>query len=288
MTLVVAGHSLQKGVFGNESDYIDGLFATSDSSITSGNKILVSGFKKVVEIPIRVKALNFCGTWFNGYHGHRYEGGCFVAFAGSTLVAQHIMNSIRNHLGDLYPTYEDGEYKIVMSCEGKKHLEQVDYDESMFLDSHLNPLLTAEYISEVVNHSIQSVLDKAKNHNGMKDNFTAFQAEFILGIRCPNNNEYYLYQYEILSDNNGGAIVKKIEIPKSKVAVIGLRDLHADDANAYFNNAVKKGNNTEDEMHRFVAQAIDSQNKIGVFSIGKPCVLYKYDGKHLVKRSVIN
>jgi hypothetical protein len=280
MTLVIAGHTLQ-AMFEEESNFVEGLFAVSDTAITSGGIILVSGFKKVVEIPIRVKSPVFCDEWLNGYMGYHYEAGCFVAFAGSTLVAQHMMNSISNHLSELYPTYEDGEYKIVMPCEQTRHLEQGYYDKSMFLVHHLNALLSAEKLSDIVQHSIQSVLERAKKHNGMKRNFSAFCAEFIFGVRCPINAHFHLYQYEIISDNNDGAIAKKSEVPQGKVAVIGLRNLYAEQANSAFESAIKNGKNTAKEMHHFVARAIESQNEIGVFSIGKPCVLYKYKGKHV-------
>ncbi|MCO6062597.1 hypothetical protein NG726_38870, partial [Pseudomonas sp. MOB-449] len=83
----------------------DGVFFVSDSNITQKGHVLVSGFKKVIETPVRVAGLNFLDEWFNGYHGYNYEGNCAIAFAGSTLVAQHIMNSIRNHLSDLKPTH---------------------------------------------------------------------------------------------------------------------------------------------------------------------------------------
>jgi len=286
MTLVIAGHTLQ-AMFDEESNFVEGLFAASDTAITSGGTILVSGFKKVVEIPVRVKAPVFCDEWLNGYMGYHYEGGCFVAFAGSTLVAQHMMNSISNHLGELYPTYENGEYKIAMPCEKNKHLQQGYYDKSMFLDRHLDALLSAEKLSDIVQHSIQSVLERAKKHDGMKKNFSAFCAEFIFGVQCPNSTRFHLYQYEIISDDNDGAIAEKSEVPQGKVAVIGLKDSYAKEANSDFERAVKSGKNTANEMHRFVARAIESKNEIGVFSIGKPCVLYKYKGKHVEQEKYI-
>lgn len=287
MTLIIAGHSLQQGACGRKSDYITGLFAASDSNITSGNTVLVSGFKKVIEIPIRIKALNFNGEWFNGYLGHRYEGQCFVAFAGSTLVAQHIINSIRNHLGDLYPTYEQGQYQLVMLCEECRHLEQGYYAEDMFLDAQLNPLLTADYMAGVVSHAIQAVLDQAKRHEGMKTRFSAFQAEFIFGARCPVASDYHLYQYEIIPDGKDGALVKMTNVPVGELAIIGLREECSDEAKLCFERAIEGGNNTAAEMHRFVAQKIASKNEIGIFSIGKPCGLYKYDGGKLEVASFV-
>jgi len=287
MTLVIAGHSLQKGAFGSRSDYLAGLFVASDSNITADNTVLVSGFKKVIEIPIRVKALNFNTEWFHSYLGYRYEGQCFIAFAGSTLVAQHIINSIRNHLGDLYPTFEHGHYHLVMSCEDHRHLKQDYYAEDMFVDAQLKPLLTARYLADVVSHAIQAVLDQAKKHEGMKTKFSALQAEFILGAKCPASNDYYLYQYEIISDGKDGALVKRTSVLLGELAIIGLREEYSEQAKSCFERAIKSGMNTATEMHRFVADMITSKNEIGIFSIGKPCGLYKFDGGKLETESLI-
>jgi hypothetical protein len=155
MTLVIAGY--------NRGNLEEGIYFAADSHITQSNQILVKGFKKVIELPIRVKGLNFCGNWFNGYLGNMYESSSAIAFAGSSLVAQHLINSMKNHLSELYPTYSDGCYQVVMSCEQKKHLRNNDnYSSEMFLDSDLDKILTGEYLSLVVCHSIEAVLNKAK------------------------------------------------------------------------------------------------------------------------------
>lgn len=281
MTLVIAGHHLEKGVFGDISDYEDGLFAVADSNITSGRTVLVSGFKKVVEIPIRVKGLNFLDEYFNGYRGIRHETGCFVAFAGSTLVAQHILNSIKNHLDELYPTYNGEDYELAMTCEKHKHLKSIDYSVDMFLEQHLDCLLTGELISNVVCHSIKAVLEQAKRHDGMKERFSAFQAEFILGVQCPVSRQYELYEFYILPDSERLARVEKVPIPKGKVAVIGKRDQFSKEAQSAFDESVSSAKCTSTEMHKFLAKAIDSQNEIGIYAIGKPCGLYRLRGKSL-------
>lgn len=281
MTLIIAGHHLEKGIFENTSNHERGLFVVADSNITSGGTVLVNGFKKVVEIPIRIKGLNFLGDYFNGYVGTRYESACFAAFAGSTLVAQHILNSMKNHLSDLYPTHNETGYELAMLCEKNKHLKNTDYPDHMFLEHHLGNLLTGEYVSVVVGHSIQSVLEQAKKHDGMKKRFSAFQAEFILGIHCPVLKQYQLYEYRILPHEEHTAIVEKIVIPKGKVAVIGKRDLFSESAQIRFNDSIVSGKFTSEEMHKFLAEAIDSQNEIGIYDIGKPCGLYRLEGKTL-------
>lgn len=289
MTLVIAGHSLIDMSFGaSKSTFTDGIFFVADSSITQRGQLLISGFKKVVETPVRVAGMNFLDEWFNGYLGYNYEGGCGIAFAGSTLVAQHIMNSIRNHLSDLKPTYLAGKYQLAMPCEGRKFL-QGDYDMDMFQKRHLgsNYLLTAEFIASVVEHSVQSVLIQAKKHKSMESMFSAYQAEFILGVCCPDTKKYHIYRYEILPCATQGATVAMEEIPEGKVAVIGMRKLHEQDANDAFANAVATGRSTGPALYDYLASAITSQNGIGVFEIGFPAFHYKLEGirlEHLSRR----
>lgn len=283
MTLVIAGHSLQDSSFaGVKSIFCDGLFFVADSNITDSGRVLVSGFKKVVETPVRVAGLNFLDEWFNGYLGYRYEGGCAIAFAGSTLVAQHIMNSIKNHLSNLKPTWFDGKYQLAMPCEPQKFLTGY-YDMDMFQNRHLgnNHLLTATFIASAVKHSVESVLIQAKKHDSMKQMFRAYKADFILGVCCPETKKYHIYQYEILPDDADGAVVCMEEIPQGRVAVIGMRALHEEDANTVFADAVAQGKRTDKSMYEFLITAIREQNSIGVLDIGLPAFMYKQKGIRL-------
>ncbi|WP_312272169.1 hypothetical protein [Pseudomonas sp.] len=292
MTLIIAGHTLEQvNIEGIKSHHGRGVFIAADSSITQNGTVVVTGFKKAYEMPIRVNGVSMLGNWFNGYHGFIYEGGCAVAFAGSTLVSQHIMNSIRNHLGELKPTYRDGKYQLAMLCETHKFIGQhCDGDMFMRSDYGHNYLLTASFIAGVVQHSIQSVLDRATQHKGMKKNFAAYQAEFILSICCPDTGKYHIYRYEIVpgSDNGGQssadsvpAVARMEEIPEGKVAVIGMRDFHEDDANAAFAAAVESGQRTDLAMYDYIIKAIRNQNDIGVFGIGLPAFRYEHRGVRL-------
>lgn len=292
MTLIIAGHTLEQvNIEDIKSTHGRGVFFATDSNITQDGAVVVSGFKKVYEMPIRVNGVNLLGNWFNGYHGFIYEGGCAVAFAGSTLVSQHIMNSIRNHLGELKPTYRDGRYQLAMLCETHKFIGQ-HCDGDMFKRSDYghNYLLTASLIAGVVQHAIQSVLDRASQHKGMKKNFAAYQADFILSVCCPDTGKYHIYRYEIVPGPDIGdqssadsvpAVAKMEEIPEGKVAVIGMRDFHEDDANAAFAAAVEAGQRTDLAMHEFITTAIRNQNDIGAFGIGLPAFQYEHRGIRL-------
>lgn len=71
------------------------------------------------------------------------------------------------------------------------------------------------------------------------------------------------------------------EIPVGKVAVIGMRELHEEGANAAFAAAVEAGTDTDHAMLDFLTTAIRRQNEIGVFGIGLPAFLYKQRGMRL-------
>lgn len=275
MTLVIAGYN--RGVFE------EGIYFAADSHITQNNHILVKGFKKIIELPIRVKGLNFCGNWFNGYLGNRYESACAVAFAGSSLVAQHLINSMKNHLSELYPTYLDGRYQIVMSCERRKHLRNSDsYSEDMFLGRDLDNILTGKYLSKVVCHSIEAVLNEARKHGSMSRLFVAYQAEFIFGVQCPQTREHQLYQYKIVPDEELGATVEFQKIAQDSLAVIGGKIKFRESA-----LEALKGCPPSDKqsytMFSFLNQTIDSENSIGNNSIGKPSGLFNLEGRTLKK-----
>ncbi|EGQ7759848.1 hypothetical protein ACOIXN_004381 [Vibrio vulnificus] len=280
MTLIIAGHTLERCFPGEASNFDTGLFVSADSNITQNNVVLVHGFRKVYEVPVRVKALNFCGEWFNGYLGTSHEYKSFVAFAGSSLVAQHIMNSIENHLGELYPTIVNGEYTLAMTCEKHKHLPQANYSQDMFLDSDIESLVTAEYLSMLVKHSIEAVIAYANGKGQMARLFSAYQAEFIFGIRCPNTREHCLYQYEIVEEVEGmytKAIVKVEAIQKGSVAVIGMKDEFKIGAQRAFDTAVENGDKTSLIIHEYLNQSI-RENSANNNSIGFPSGLFYLNG----------
>lgn len=297
MTLVIAGYSYDG--FAQESIYF-----AADSNISQNNIVLVNGFKKVIEMPIKLKVLSFSGEWFNDYRDKlTIDANCAIAFAGSTLVAQHMINSIKNHLSNLYPSYKKGQYILSMMCEGHKHLRNGYYDESMFTTEHLNSLINAKYISDVVEHSINSVLNQARKFNSMKRNFGAYQAEFILGIQCPQTRNYHIYKYEIVENEKQDAIVKRTEINKSSVATIGSakykQDLFQHEIfKTAFGNRVFYYNKTNPlayvtkvgsfslahdytnanlRIYKLLNETIEYENNNRVIIIGKPSVLYKLE-----------
>lgn len=284
MTLVIAGYS--------SGDFEHGLYFSADGNITRDRDVLVvDGFKKIIELPIRLKALNFCGDWFNGYHGNRYESSCVIAFAGSVVFANHFINSIRNHLSELYPTLRDGEYQAVMPCEHSKHLKKGDtYDDSMFLDIDLDGIITGKYLSQVVLHSIEFVLKRLRSRALTSQSFIPYQTEFIFGVQCPATREYELYEYEVLLDDTLGIKVICSPILENELAIIGgggMKEEIKASAMAVLNQCSDE-EKVSHTMFSFLNETIDAQNALGNKFIGKPSVLYNLEVQTLKKIKIQN
>lgn len=278
MTLIIAGY--------NSKQLNDGLFFATDSHITQNNRVLIKGFKKVIEVPIKIKGMNFNGEWFNGYNGYMFESVCCVAFAGSSLVAQHLINAIKNHLTELYPTYCNGQYTIAMSCEKNKLLQQKKYDKSMFLDMHLDRILDAKIISDVVFHCISETIRQARGNGSMRDLFSAYQAEFILGLQCPQNKQHYLYTYEIIPDPILEATVSVKKIDRDDIAVIGDKKFKSSALLALEGRT--KNIPPSETMFEYLNAVILDESSIGNNGIGKPTGLFKLEGSTLSRTKLEN
>lgn len=247
---------------------------------------MVEGFKKVVSVPVRVSGMNFLDTTFHSYQGYRYEGACAMAFAGSTLVSQHMLNAIGNHLGDLKPTWFEGRYQLAMACEKDKLIKQGGYyEDDMFAEDFCgrDGLLTADYIAGVAKHAIETVLDHSRRHAGVKDYRYAVSAEFILGLKCPADGQDYLYRYEIVEETRDWYVVNMVKVGDDEIAVIGLKAEHSGDALICYRSAIQAGDETGRAMLDYVASAVRKANQIGDLKIGLPAFLYELVGVRLDK-----
>jgi hypothetical protein len=105
MSLVIAGYDYEM-LWDSKMD--DGIFAIADSAITShqGGKTILNGFRKVYELEAKVWKPNFTPDgYFRNYLDIYTTSPFIVGFAGSTLTAQHILNTITGHLEKLKISY---------------------------------------------------------------------------------------------------------------------------------------------------------------------------------------
>jgi len=136
-----------------------GIFFAADSAITDakGNTLL-NGFRKIYTTYVQLWEPYFVGEFFRGYRAVYESTEVALAFAGSTLTAQHYLNSITEHLGNLRITCESlggpMKYCVGLDCQSNPlQSPGAVWDEDTFPRSAFNGLLTADVIAHAVHHS---------------------------------------------------------------------------------------------------------------------------------------
>ncbi|CAB3814322.1 hypothetical protein LMG26846_00058 [Achromobacter insuavis] len=280
MTIVVAGHDI-------DPLGCHGIFFAGDSGISDDGKLLVAGFKKVFRYPIIVKRPNIVGGQFRNYVGSAFDGGCAIAFAGSTLVAQQLMNSIGNHLSSLYATHDGNSYRLAMPCEAQMHLGNrpgfYEYDDEMFERDFVEQrqLIDGDFVAGVVQHAIAEVFRYATQYAEMQTLFRRMNAEFILALRCYRTNGYRLFKFDLLPQEGGNPIVQKREILRGTLAIIGLQDEFGDDAQEAYNLARASGVLPGVPVAEILAKKVQDKNDLGIFTVCGPCILSVFTDNEL-------
>lgn len=306
MTLVIAGHNLEKkysyaSAWTNDEVKLNqsGLFVATDSAITKplshGYKTLLGGFKKTYSIPIKIFEPYFLGEYFHSYINPCYEGLCFIAIAGSTLTAQHVMNSITEHLGNLRVTHVRdqfglGKYTVIRHCQ-KNPIEEragIDqWDEDMFLSSDIEPIITADVIINNIEYSILESLTSAKRYQLDQDDFNSMYTEFAAGAYCPVSKVHKLYTFRMKLELNTEGIYEiallKEEIPWNKVAVLGMRSTFEQRAQEVINECITKNEPPAEHLFNFLNEAIDEVTDTGNGEIGRPSVLKLFNQNEFKK-----
>jgi hypothetical protein len=296
MTLVIAGHNLEKepnyaSAWGADEIKLkkSGLFVATDSAITKplshGHKTLLGGFKKTYSIPIKIFKPYFLGEYFHSYLNTCYEGLCFIAIAGSTLTAQHVMNSITEHLGNLRVThirdqFGAGKYTVIRHCQKNPMEERAgidQWDEDMFLSSDIEPIITADAIIENIEYSILESLTSAKHYKLDQNDLNSMYTEFAAGAYCPVTKTHKLYTFRMKLEPNSEGIYEialdKEEIPWNKVAVLGMRDDFEQRAQDVMSDSIKKNESPAENLFIFLNKAIDEVTGRGNGAIGRPSLL---------------
>lgn len=287
----------------DKSQKKSGIFSIADSVITTiggaGKIPLLKGFKKIVNMPIKLWKPYFVGSNFRGYFSTFLECECFIAFAGSTLTSQHVLNLISNHLSELRIDYRSkrvgsGDFIVVKSCDHNELISTASfsqYDDDLFIpDKDYAGLLTADVIVDVVEHSINKALSSAKEFRLSEKAFNEMYTEFTLGINCPATGEDVIYQFDmdkrLNSDGVFEVFVNKQRIAENQVSIIGMRNEFKNRIDDVVESAINNNINLCDELTNFMAQAISEVDERGSFEIGRPIVVKKLKDGKLKKISV--
>ncbi|ENC9762108.1 hypothetical protein [Pseudomonas aeruginosa] len=296
MTLIIAGYNHEKSIdFKKFADSpvppytpsmdLNGLFVVADSAITShsGGRTLLNGFKKVYTIEAKLWKPYFMPDGsFRDYNEVYDKNQGFVAFSGSTLTAQHIINSITAHLESLRISYnpksfgEPIEYNVVRHCQRNPlKTDSITYwDDYTFLNRDFEGLLTGDVISDCIEYSINEALRSAGRYKLSIEEFRDMHTELVSGFWCPVKKRHELYVYRMLSkQGEDGVLVaytEKILVPSNEVAVLGMRKEFELRAQNEFNSAMADFESPAERLHAFLDLAINEVQDNGSKQIDRP------------------
>lgn len=310
MTLVIVGHEFEKeSTFSwSDRDYTlpkkagmktVGLFAVADSSITTpksnGMQTVLGGFRKIYSIPVKVWQPYFNRVYFNSYLEVYYEAECFVAIAGSTLTAQHVLNLISEHLSKIRISYErsgercvPGRYVLIRHCQ-RNELEinqGIDeWDECMFTPRDYVDLVTAGDIAKIVEYSINEALSSARKYKLDEASLKSMYSEFAVGIFCPKEKNHQLFVFRMQNRMTKAGLMEVFatneKIEEGCVAVLGMKKEFEAEAQAVMQKSLEEEVKTSISLFEFLNKAIDKVRSDGSFAIDRPSVCKLFQQGHL-------
>jgi len=309
MTIVVAGYNFGENIWRKSNDdeerkaiRQEGLFAVADSIITSvssqGHSPLLSGFKKIKELTIKLWRPYFVGEQFHSYKSIHQQTDCFVAFAGSTLTAQHVIDLISNHLANLRIDYESSscsappKYLVKKNCDANTLIRNGTgslYGTDMFNpETDFKNLLTGSYICDVVEHSINKALSSARKYKLDQAALAEMYTEFMFGVPCPPSQKDYLLKFTMDKKLNDDGIyevfARRQDVSEGEVAVIGMSKRFEAGAQKATREAIENGESLKYVMEEFVVNAIREVNDEGSFQIAMPIVIKELVSHRLIKK----
>lgn len=285
MTLIVAGYH------GNE------VFFIADSAITNNNKTLLSGFKKIHAIPINIHRPYFVKEFKRYYPYTDYKGEAVVALAGSTLIAQHVIDTIDAHLGKIRVTYKYDDkikYYLIRHCDTKNNRlyseKNCVFDDSFFLDNDIYQAINVEEIKKIIEYSIREALRSASKHVlGEEDWGRIINNEYLFSLSCPHTRENFLYKVTLKEESIEDTIraIPVVEIiPKGSLGIIGLKNFN-DELVEKYNSLLDGKSNIALEMLNFFENIIDRCNSSGNRGVAKPIIYKRYNGTLVKALSIL-
>ena len=285
MTLVVAG-------FEKDGSIIfcgDSLITTKSNGSTVK---LTSFFRKIIplEIIVRVPEIDPSGKIIN-YIESLCQHRCMIAFAGSTLVSQHIINSIQGHLKQIKYTYDSGVYdfsegctkgagyKLIMGCENNNRAEKTHWKEGMFAEpvKNANQLINKNFLRKVFNHCIQKSMNEFYLNINDEFNPEWFASDFIVALSCYETKKNHLFTFKMEFNESEVNLIEK-EINNNELAIIGISRYNKEINNAY--QSQKSTTSTSEILTKEITKAIIDNTGIDLREIGDPAVLKKFDQHH--------
>lgn len=318
MTLIIAGYEHTKSIdYSQHSDDkksqyvpkidVEGIFVAADSAITTPSddseniksKTILNGFRKTYEIEAKLWKPYFMPDGsFRDYKEVYETNNTFVSFAGSTLTAQHIMNSITTHLQNLRISFKrhdiDGSivYTAIRHCQPNplNTPNRISYwDDDTFLNRDFEGLLTGELISDTIEYSMNDALKSASKYKLDIKEFKAMHTEIVAGVWCPVRKRHELYVYRMESKPGEDGVLtpftKKSLVPTNEIVVLGMKKEFEEQAKINFEESLTSFVSPAHTMLVFMREAIKSEELQDKNGIAFPMSMTKMD-RYGIKKQV--
>ncbi|MCZ8091926.1 MAG: hypothetical protein O9331_00395 [Acidovorax sp.] len=279
-----------------------GIFIAADSTISTNGRppqTLLSGFRKIYEVRATLWRPSFTGGYFKGYSIEHSSCQLLVAFAGSTLTAQHYLNSITTHLQNLRISHrhrtvgqpEPIAYMVRLECETNPIEGGGIFSDDTYTPKDMQAFhLTADDLARAIQHSLEHALRSAKKYKLDRQGFDSLNTPFVAGMRCPTTMMYRLFRFDILETLIPGEplsmSVGMTEIAPNQVAVLGMSGHFDQRAQEAYNSALVANRSTHQTCFDFLQVAIDEVQKTGSKAIDLPAVLNTLDERGVTKKLV--
>ncbi|CRN04620.1 hypothetical protein ABFV43_11190 [Pseudomonas fulva] len=310
MTLIIAGYQHAKSFdysqYGDNDDSThipemeeDGIFIAADSAITnhSTGRTILNGFRKTHQIDVKLWKPYFMPDGsFRDYKEVFETNNVAISFAGSTLTAQHIMNSITTHLQNLRISFKrheiDGSivYTAIRHCQANpldSPKELSYWDDDTFLNRDFEGLLTGELIADTIEYSMNEALMSASKYKLDMEEFKAMHTEIVAGVWCPVKKRHELYVYRMDSKRGEDGVLvpftEKSLIPTNEVAVLGMRNEFESAAKACFSNALSSVVSPAKPMLEFLRESIRAVEASGKSGIAFPMSMITLENYQIEK-----
>lgn len=299
MTLVVAGFDVKGELFFIADSAISNKRqSNSNEEDKDTHKTIMSRFKKVYELPIMVHQPYFV-RHFSYYHPFREcRDNVMFAIAGSTLIAQNVMNSITNYLRNIRVDFIDDscaefclktycDLDVVLACAGYEY--DRDYHEIPF-----------KKIVKLINKdNLKKIMELAISH-AIKELFSFFKEkelqnnQYLFAFYCNQTMTNYLYQIDIVkvqktfNEDNERKYVIELDVKEIHVGSLGIIGSHKydDELKEFYSQQYQQGsqNLSQEMFDKFYS--IVEQCERDCKGIERPIVYKKFDRGQVIEQWV--
>lgn len=305
MTLILAGFDHAPNHYDqlfvpkkSPSKIVSGLFAAADSAITTeSGKTILNGFRKLHTVEARLFTPHFKSyAAFSGeYHQVIERTEILVGFSGSSLIAQHMLNGLTKHLGNLRLSLDPEflAYKVYRDCDLSNPLLSEIEKEREDLCERFPPLLyrnllNQEVLSSVIKHSLEKSLAGAVKYQLSEHDFQRFNTEMFSGFYCPGSGQYHLLSHQMIfshTDDSGASVsFETTEVSPTDILVLGIKEKFEDPAKELYLKLLEEGNIPE-SVFKFLIECIESANSELDNSIAKPASLRTLVNGNVIRKN---